>query len=205
LWFGYGQGGDEDNEETEDTSMTSSDEGTSMASSDDCTGFSEQPEKTMKDGKRLTNGGGIKVAKVEINCGSNALDPPQKLNNDSEGLLLSSSKPVRRVPSLVKSLKKLKGNGNSGEEKSVEGNRWFSLTPSDKSTGSTKVTRKAPMNEKVKICDKLTVDKRLWDADERQRDLFCAYHGGIESLSVRQYNDVPVPNAPDHVLVKVEV
>ena len=49
------------------------------------------------------------------------------------------------------------------------------------------------------------VDTNLWDHDDRQRDLYCAEHGGVENLIVRQYSSLPAPNAPDHVLVKVEV
>ena len=49
------------------------------------------------------------------------------------------------------------------------------------------------------------VDKKLWDHDDRQRDLYCAERGGVENLIVRQYSNIPAPNAPDHVLVKVEV
>jgi hypothetical protein len=49
------------------------------------------------------------------------------------------------------------------------------------------------------------VDTNLWDHDDRQRDLYCAERGGVENLIVRQYSSLPAPNAPDHVLVKVEV
>ena len=49
------------------------------------------------------------------------------------------------------------------------------------------------------------VDKTLWDHDDRQRDLYCTKPGGVENLVVRQYSNLPTPNAPDHLLVKVEV
>ena len=61
------------------------------------------------------------------------------------------------------------------------------------------------MNTKVQDTGKFTVDKSLWDSDDRQQDLYCAERGGIENLTVRQYSSIPAPNAPDHVLVKVEV
>ncbi|KAL3808774.1 hypothetical protein ACHAXA_005499 [Cyclostephanos tholiformis] len=206
TWFGCGQGGDKDKEENEDTSMTSSDEGTYLTSSDDGTAFSEKPEEAMKDEKRLADGVDTIIANKVINGRSSALDPSKEQKYDSEGLLLPSSKPLRRVPSLVKSLMKVKGNGHSAEEKSVatESSRLLSMTPSDKTICSKKSMPKASMNSKVEVCDKLYVDKSLWDADERQRDLFCANHGGLETLTVRQYSNVPVPYAPDHVLVKVE-
>ena len=43
------------------------------------------------------------------------------------------------------------------------------------------------------------------DADVRQRDIYCRSHGGVENLILRQYPSIPTPNAPDHVLLKVEV
>eukprot|EP00584_Thalassiosira_punctigera_P006819 CAMPEP_0172542196 /NCGR_PEP_ID=MMETSP1067-20121228/12854_1 /TAXON_ID=265564 ORGANISM="Thalassiosira punctigera, Strain Tpunct2005C2" /NCGR_SAMPLE_ID=MMETSP1067 /ASSEMBLY_ACC=CAM_ASM_000444 /LENGTH=376 /DNA_ID=CAMNT_0013328383 /DNA_START=11 /DNA_END=1141 /DNA_ORIENTATION=+ len=47
------------------------------------------------------------------------------------------------------------------------------------------------------------MNPRSLDQDERQRDLCCARHGDIDQLIIRQHAEVPTPDAPDHVLVKV--
>ena len=43
------------------------------------------------------------------------------------------------------------------------------------------------------------------DTDVRQRDIYCTNHGGVDTLTLRQYPSIVMPERPDHVLVKVEV
>ena len=166
------------------------------------------------------------ITTASVNGRSSAPDPPQQPKHDREGRLLLSSIPLNPVPSLTKSLKKLKGRVNSGDKggdktisiascgtpsiSMISSDKSMPMTPSDKSLRSTKPLINSPknhklMNEKVQGTIKLSVDKRLWDSDDRQRDLYCVERGGVSNLIVRQYSSIPVPNAPDHVLVKVEV
>ena len=244
-WFRCGQ---LDNEVK--VEMPSSEDGTGYTGqSDDGTGYTEQSQETLTDEKSLVNGSGsaFTVTKEEkdesnkttifrnrsstiievddyttasVNGKSSAPDPPQEQKHDREGRLLISSIPLNPVSSLTKSLKKLKGRGNSGDkggDKSISpsisitsSDKSMSMTPSNKSIRSTKLiinspNNEKPMNTKVQDTGKFTVDKSLWDSDDRQQDLYCAERGGIENLTVRQYSSIPAPNAPDHVLVKVEV
>jgi len=251
-WFRCGQLDNEVKQEHEGTTTPSSDDGTGYTGqTDHGTGCNGKSKDTMTDEKSLVNGGGsvVTVTKEEkdesnktnifrnrssttievedytiasVNGKSTAPAPPQQQKHDREGRLLISSIPLNPVSSLTKSLKKLKGRGNSGDkggDKSisitpcvsiVSSEKSMSLTPSTKSIRSIKSLinspkNEKPMNKKVQDTGKFTVDKSLWDSDDRQRDLYCAVRGGIENLTVRQYSSIPAPNAPDHVLVKVEV
>lgn len=127
--------------------------------------------------------------------------------HDREERPLPESKPIRRVASFKKSWKKLKspGSKNNGGDKTVTSeDTRATASLSKESKSSAKETDKSS-NGVNGVNDKNGVDKRFWDNDNRQRDIYCAKHGGVEHLTIRQYTDVPTPNAPDHVLVAVEV
>jgi hypothetical protein len=173
----------------------------SSASIENGTVVSFKKEAGTCNKEDVENGGHIsiksKYSAASTNDGSIAHDPPLELKCDREGCLLPSSKPVRRVPSLSKTIQKLKkvgGSGDKGGDKSI----------ASEVSAITSRSNKSMCSNKFKI-NKLTVDKSLWDPDDRQRDLYCAKPGGIKNLTVRQYINVPTPNAPDHVLIKVEV
>lgn len=123
--------------------------------------------------------------------------------------------PLRRVPSLGKTLGLLKKSGSY--DKSVASDsasttskkklkRMFKSkekSPKVKSPSTTSVS--PPKNEPtVDVYNKPTVEKKDSDIN-LYRDLICMNHGGIENLIVRECSNVPRLNGKDHLLIKVEV
>lgn len=129
--------------------------------------------------------------------------------HDREGRPLPESKPVRRVPSFKKSWMKsvlpTSGGGGGGATYRGAWNENKTVTSEDvtASTVSTKGSKtKTTATPKSGIAN---LGNRLFDVDKRQRDIYCEKHGGVENLIVRQYDEAPMPEDSNHVLVMVEV
>lgn len=118
--------------------------------------------------------------------------------------------PLRRVPSLGKTLGFLKKSGSY--DKSVASDSastsskmklkcMFKSKEKSHKDKSPSITSVPPKNEST-----VDVYSKPLDSDNKlYRDLVCMNHGGIENLVVRECNHVPRLNAKDHLLIKIEV
>lgn len=110
---------------------------------------------------------------------------------DREGRPLGGPKPLARRLSFRKN--KNKGKEDRDMDKTV-------------STAETHAASRASSNKTADKKEDAGGDaNKMADKDVRQRDIYCKKHGNPENLTIRQYVGVPSPNAPDHILVKVEV
>jgi hypothetical protein len=129
------------------------------------------------------------------------------------------SVPLRRVPSLSKTLALLKKSGSS--DKSIASDGASTTTSKKKlkrmfkSKDKSPKVVKSPKDKSLSITNyvpppknELTVDvyNKPSDSDNKlYRDLICMNHGGIENLVVREGSNIPRLNGTDHLLIKVEV
>jgi hypothetical protein len=130
-----------------------------------------------------------------------------------------SSVPLRRVPSLSKTLGLLKKSGSY--DKSIASDGASTTTSKKKLKRMFKSKEKSPKGVKSPKDKSLnitnyvpppknepTVDvyNKPSDSDNKlYRDLICMNHGGIENLVVRECSNIPRLNGTDHLLIKVEV
>jgi len=146
---------------------------------------------------------------ASINSTTQQQQTIQDCKGQSMSGIVPKAKPVRRVPILKKKWKKLKAPPASPVNKRDDASKASAETPATVSTTgssykeSTKESSKESPPEKGKNTKNATVNTRLWDTDERQRDIYCPKHGGVKKLTIRQYTNVPTPSASDHILVKV--
>ncbi len=130
-----------------------------------------------------------------------------RAGNSSSSARQLQSKPILGVPRLKKSWKKLKVSSSSGvarEDKSIASED----TPATASISKDSNKESAPPRGKLKASKAVrgkhreALGKKI---ENGQRHLFCVKNSGIADFTIRQYNAVPVPCAPNHVLIKVEV
>ena len=123
------------------------------------------------------------------------------------------SVPLRRVPSLSKTLGLLKKSGSYDKSVASDGASTTSkkklklFKSKDKSSKSPSTTSASPPRNvpTVDVCSTPAVEKKSDSDNNLHRDLFCMNHGGIENLVVRECSSVPGLNGKDHLLIKVEV
>lgn len=123
------------------------------------------------------------------------------------------SKPVLAVPSLKKSWKKLKAPGSSGVKGgdvsiASEDTPATASVSKDSKNEKNVATPVSKENKKGKVTSKYSSNRHKdsrWNANNGQQHLFCVKNGGMANFAIKQYNAVPVPSAPSHVLIKVEV
>lgn len=122
------------------------------------------------------------------------------------------SVPLRRVPSLSKTLGLLKKSGSYDKSVASDGASTTSkkklklFKSKDKSSKSPSTTSASPPSvPTVDVFSTPAVEKKSDSDNNLHRDLICMNHGGIENLVVRECSNVPRLNGKDHLLIKVEV
>ena len=219
-WFGFGG----DDEANDDTIMSPSDECSTQSGGS--TAFEDEEKVSKEVYNRVLSKSQRGSDKDTSSARSASSAKSSAATHDREGRPLPDGKPMKRVSSFKNTWKKLKAPASPGGG-SVAGSVAGSLGSfkKDKSLASEETHATASVTTKGSSKSKgssggggskgagsssgnlstKVLDKRLWDTDERQRDIYCHRNGGVENLRVRQYSDVPTPIAPDHVLVKIEV
>lgn len=228
-WFGFGGDYEEETVGTPDSAAPDSERSDSVVDpsvdtkandeqrrnsivSGETTVVEEEKKSTSNDKeKKKTNNKVAAVASTAaVVTGAATVAAVVSHTHDREGRPLPESKPVRRVPSFKKSWMKSvlpSSGGGAGatyrgawnENKTVNSEDVTASTVSTSTKGSKTKTTATPKSGIANL------GNRLFDVDKRQRDIYCEKHGGVENLIVRQYNDAPMPEDSNHVLVMVEV
>ena len=223
-WFGFG-GDEEETAYTPDDSAApdsersdsvvdpsvdtkANDERRNSIVSGETTVVEEEKSPSNNKEKKTNNKVAAVASTAAVVTGAAAVAAVVSHTHDREGRPLPESKPVRRVPSFKKSwMKSVLPTSGGGAGSSYRGawNENKTVTSEDvtASTVSTKGSKtKTTATPKSGIAN---LGNRLFDVDKRQRDIYCEKHGGVENLIVRQYDEAPMPEVSNHVLVMVEV
>jgi hypothetical protein len=145
-----------------------------------------------------------------------SVDEAKRTNADKKSAVASSqspsstsqhqSKPSRGVPMFNKSWKKrMVSEGSRGDKSIASEDTPATASVSLDSNKESVTSRSSPKGGKPLRGNPNHPEALKRNAENGQRHLFCVKNSGMVEFTVRQYNAVPVPSSPNHVLIKVEV